>query len=98
MKPAELRVITRILRAALRKGRLAVTIDDAGLQKAANVSRSSLYDSRAVLVAGKVITVDTAGDHPVYRLLNPDTGKLFPGESGVDAPVTIDDDWGRMTV
>ncbi len=94
IQPAELRVATRILQASLRKGRLAVKISDADLQKASKVTRSGLYATRATLVGLDVIDATKDGDHFVYELLNPATGKSFPGGTGSDSPVTIDDDWG----
>lgn len=55
-KPAELRVATQILQAALKKGRLAVAISDAELQKASDVARSSLYDVKAASASGSAPT------------------------------------------
>jgi CRP-like cAMP-binding protein len=97
IQPAELRVATRILQASLRKGRLAVGISDADLQKAAKVTRSGLYAVRSALVNLDVIRATKNGDHFVYELLNPASGKSFPGETGTDSPVTVEDEWGRIT-
>jgi hypothetical protein len=94
IQPAELRVATRILQASLRKGRLAVKISDADLQKASKVTRSGLYATRSALVGLDVMAATKDGDHFVYELLNPATGKSFPGVTGADDPVIIEDDWG----
>lgn len=93
----QLRLVIRILNAALRSNRFAVTFSSELAMTAAYLSRSKLYEAHSALSDLHIITATNDGKgNWVYELLDPETRKPFAGAARLGEPVIIEDEWGSF--
>lgn len=90
---ADVDMLLLLLATTKRRMRLTVRLAEADLEAQAGLKRSTRYAVRDRL-AGRFFRVTQDGDAYVYELLDPSTGKSFPGESGSTKGQKIQDDWG----
>lgn len=90
---ADVDMLLLLLATTKRRMRLTVKLAEADLKEQAGLKRSARYAVRERL-AGRFFRVTQDGDAYVYELLDPSTGKAFPGESGSTKGQKIKDDWG----
>lgn len=90
---AEVDLVLLLLATTKRRMRMTVRLSENDLEEQAGLKRSARYAARERL-GGRFFRVTQDADGYVYELIDPATGKAFPGESGSTKGQKIQDDWG----